>query len=216
MHPHIDPDKIMEFTLRHVPFDGWGAEALKRGAMDADVNPHEAIEVLGTDPLDLIQCYSRMVDRQMVAKLENIDLAAMKMRDRISTIVMTRLSIMTPYREAVQKAAVILSLPINVPVATRLMYETVDEMWRLAGDRSTDFSYYTKRASLSAVYSSTLLYWFRDMSADCTSTRDFLNRRLDNVMMIPKVKAQLKGAVDLVTAPLKWFINRGKDSSHPQ
>jgi ubiquinone biosynthesis protein COQ9 len=30
----------------------------------------------------------------------------------------------------------------------------VDEMWFLAGDKSVDFSWYTKRATLSAVYAS--------------------------------------------------------------
>lgn len=212
MNANLDPDRIMEFTLRHVPFDGWTGEALKRGAVDAGVDPLEAIEVLGTDPLNLISTYSHMVDRQMKERLAAVDLASMKMRDRIATIVMTRFQIMGPYREAAQKGAVLLSLPQNVPLATRLMYETVDTMWKLAGDHSTDFSYYTKRASLSAVYSSTLLYWFRDMSSEFTSTREFLNRRLDNIMMIPKIKARIKGAVDIASAPLKWFINRGKDT----
>ncbi len=208
MEPSPIADKIMEFTLRHIPFDGWTVEALKRGAVDADVNPHEAFELFGNDPLTLIEYYSHMLDRQMRDKVLQLDLNTMKIRDKVLTCLMTRLEIMAPYREAAQKAAVILSMPLNVPLGTKLMYKTVDTIWALAGDTSTDFNFYTKRATLSAVYSSTLLYWFRDMSSEFTNTRAFLNRRLDNVMTIPKIKSQIKDAFKFVSKPLRSFFGK--------
>lgn len=205
-------DKIMEFALRHIPFDGWTAEAIKRGASDAGVDPQEGIDIFGSNAIDMITYYSHMLDRQMRERAAQVDLASMKIRDRIASLLMMRLALMGPYREAAQKAATILSMPTNIPTGTKLMYETVDLMWVLAGDKSTDFSYYTKRATLSAVYSSTLLYWFRDMSHDYTSTREFLNRRLDNVMAIPKIKSKIKDAAKLVIWPLrKIFGDRNKE-----
>ncbi len=196
-------DKIMEFTLRHVPFDGWTVNALKRGAIDAGVDPDEAVRLLGDNPLDMIEYYSLMLDRQMKEAVSALDLDSMKIREKIATCVMARLKIMAPYREAAQKAAVILSMPLNAPLASRLMFQTVDTIWYLAGDTATDFNYYTKRALLSGVYSSTLLYWFRDMSNEFTNTKGFLDRRIENVMTIPKIKAQVKSGFDTVR---KFFI----------
>jgi ubiquinone biosynthesis protein COQ9 len=65
-------------------------------------------------------------------------------------------------------------------------------MWYAAGDTSTDFNFYTKRATLAGVYSSTLLYWLNDRSPGSEATWGFLDRRIDDVMKIEKLKAQVK------------------------
>lgn len=189
-------DKVIEFTLRHVPFDGWSVNAMRRGAVDAGVDLDKAIEMFGDNPLNLIQYYSEMLDRKMRESVSGIDLTQMKIRDRVATCVMERIKIMGPYREASQKAATILSMPSNVPLASKLMFKTVDQIWYLAGDQATDFNYYTKRGLLSIVYSSTMLYWFRDMSSEFSSTKSFLERRIDNVMKIPKLKGQISNGIN--------------------
>lgn len=201
-------DKIMEFTLRHVPFDGWTIEALKRGAVDAGENPDDAVRHFQARPLNMIEYYSRMLDRQVAMLAEQQDISSMKVRDRIAKCVMLRLNLMGPYREAAQKAAVILSLPQNTPLASKLVYSTVNTIWHCAGDDSTDYNFYTKRALLSFVYSSTLLYWFRDISAGYANTQEFLYRRLENVMAIPKIKSQVNQVFETITKPLKDFLGR--------
>ena len=62
-------------------------------------------------------------------------------------------------------------------------------MWYAAGDTSTDFNFYTKRATLAGVYSSTLLYWLNDRSPGGEATWGFLDRRIDDVMKIEKLKS---------------------------
>jgi ubiquinone biosynthesis protein COQ9 len=70
---------------------------------------------------------------------------------------------------------------------------TVDSIWHAAGDRSADFSWYTKRAILASVYGTTLLYWLRDMSEDDEDTLAFLDRRLAGVGRIGKARARISG-----------------------
>ena len=53
------------------------------------------------------------------------------------------------------KALAIMSLPQNITSSMEELAKLADEMWFLSGDRSVDFSWYTKRATLSAVYAST-------------------------------------------------------------
>ena len=76
----------------------------------------------------------------------------------------TRLEILKPHKEAARRAAAFLSLPLNAALGAKLLYRTVDAMWRAAGDTSTDFNFYTKRAILAGVYASTLMRWFNDTS----------------------------------------------------
>ena len=66
-------------------------------------------------------------------------------------------------------------------------------MWRLAGDTATDYNHYTKRLTLSAVYTSTLLAWLDDDSEGFADTAAFLDRRLDDVMRFEKWKGEWRG-----------------------
>ena len=75
-----------------------------------------------------------------------------------------------PHKEAIRRGLAVLALPRNVRAAATCTARTVDAIWHAAGDRSADFSWYTKRAILAAIYSATLLYWLRDTSEDDAAT----------------------------------------------
>jgi ubiquinone biosynthesis protein COQ9 len=75
----------------------------------------------------------------------------------------------------------VLALPGNARTAAAIMARTVDAIWHAAGDRSADFSWYTKRALLTAVYGATVLFWLHDTSDDDSATRAFIDRRLRGV-----------------------------------
>ena len=74
--------------------------------------------------------------------------------------------------------------------------------WRAIGDNSTDFNFYTKRALLSGVYTSTMLYWFSDNSEDFEDTWKFLANRIADVMQIEKVKAAVIKVAGSLPNPL--------------
>ena len=105
---------------------------------------------------------------------------------------MARIHAVREHKEAARRAAAFLTLPPHAALGARLVYRTVDRMWRAAGDTSTDFNFYTKRAILAGVYSSTLMRWFTDESEDEAETKSFLDARIENVMQFEKFKAQVK------------------------
>ena len=119
----------------------------------------------------------------------------MKIRERITTAVKTRLASLRPHKEAARRAAAFLTLPLHAALGAKLLYRTVDAMWRAAGDTSTDFNFYTKRAILAGVYSSTLMRWFNDASEDEAATDEFLAARIENVMQFEKFKARSERAL---------------------
>ena len=133
---------------------------------------------------DVIVAYSAYADKNMITAFhgqgaENI--ADMPVHMKIRSLILIRLKQATPYKEVVRQTLAVLARPQHAKLAAQLLYKTVDEMWRAAGDTSTDYNFYTKRATLSAVYSATLLAFLSDNSADMEKTEAFLDRRLADV-----------------------------------
>jgi len=170
-------------------FDGWTAAAVESSALGEGVDPDVARLALPRDAVGLIDLYGQGVDRELAARLPAEQLAAMKIRERIRSLLWERIRIQEPAREAIRRALAILAMPQNVASAARLSWRSADVMWRLAGDTATDYNHYSKRAILAAVYGSTLLAWLQDQSEGSAETAAFLDRRIDEVMRFEKWKA---------------------------
>lgn len=191
MHPEQTlADRLLEAALAHVAFDGWSQATLEAAALDCAVQPSQARALFPRGGLDLALAYHRQGDATMVAALATRDLAALRMRDRVALAVRMRLEAVD--REAVRRGVTLLSLPHHAPEGARALWNTADAIWNALGDTSEDGNWYTKRAILSGVYSSTVLYWLGDSSPGYEATWDFLDRRVDDVMRIEKAKAEVR------------------------
>lgn len=188
-------------------FDGWSEAALVAAATGLGVPPDRARLAIPGGAFDMIDAWFASIDAGMVARFTPSQLAAMKIRDRITNILLARLTIAAPHREALRRALAILALPTNVATATKLGWRAADAMWRLAGDDATGFAHYSKRTTLAAVYASTLLVFLDDESEDMAETRAFLARRIAGVMRFEKFKAQLRPNPDMHFSPAR-FIGR--------
>lgn len=177
-------------------FDGWTRQAVDSAAGQLGVDPVQARLAFPKTQAGMIDCYIEEVDRALEAWFTPKRLEKMKIREKIRALIWHRLETMGPAREAIRRALAILAMPQNVPQALRTGWRTADLMWRIAGDTSTDFNHYTKRMTLGAVYGSTLLVWLDDQSEGWTETAAFLDRRIDNVMKIEKLKAEWRGSSD--------------------
>lgn len=187
---------IIEAALAHIAFDGFTNKLMARAAKEAGANKDDMLRLFPNGALSLLEAYSKSVDAEMERRLTKLKLSTMPMRKRIATAVKTRLTILKPHKEAARRAVAHLSLPPNVVLGAKLVYRTVDAMWRAAGDVSTDFNFYTKRAILAGVYSATLMRWFTDEGADEIATDAFLAARIENVMQFEKLKAQAKAGLE--------------------
>jgi ubiquinone biosynthesis protein COQ9 len=183
---------VLAAALAHAPFDGFTDKLLERAGKDAGAGKKALAKLFPNGAMSLVEAYSESADREMEKKLARAKLSSMKIRDRIKTAVTARIAAMRPHKEAARRAAAFLTLPPNAALGVKLLYRTVDSMWRAAGDTSTDFNFYTKRAILAGVYSATLMRWFTDESADEQQTMEFLDRRIEDVMRFEKFKAQLR------------------------
>jgi ubiquinone biosynthesis protein COQ9 len=196
---------LIEAALNHAPFDGFSEKTLAHAASDVGAEMTVVARLFPEGAVSLVEAYSEAADREMESALGKIELESMKVRERIAVAVKARLAALRPHKEAARRAAAFLSLPPNLLLASRLIFRTVDAMWRAAGDRSTDFNFYTKRAILAGVWSSTLMRWFSDHSDGDADTERFLAARIENVMQFEKVKAQVKDRFAKIPSPFSAF-----------
>ena len=192
---------------RHAGFDGWSEAAVYAAADEMDVDRDVALLAFKGKAIAMIDAWVEAVDLELASRLTVEKLNAMKIRDRITALLATRLEIMAPDRESLRRALAIMAMPTNLARAAKMGWRSADRMWRLAGDSATDLNHYTKRMTLSAVYGSTLTVFVNDDSENFADTRAFLDRRIDNVMQIEKVKYQAKQRKEFAPS-LSRFIGR--------
>jgi len=190
----INKDDLVRAMLIHVPFDGWSDASIIAAARECGISDDEARLLLPGGAIDAIDHFTDLADRDMAVALDKLESRPMGITSIIREAILCRLDGAAPHREAVASALRVLARPQHAPLAARTLYRTVDRIWRLTGDGAVDFSFYTKRATLAGVYSATLLYWVANPSADRQRIEAFLDQRLREVALIPKISAPAQKA----------------------
>ena len=196
-------DRLLEAILPHVAFDGWTDAALAAGAADVGVDVIEVNRFFPGGASEIAAYFSGWADQKMLEALSQQDFEDLKLRERVALAVRLRLEILTPYRETVRRTTAFLSLPGNFSRAGKGVYKSVDTIWYAVGDRSSDFSFYTKRALLAGVITSTTLYWLNDESDGNADSWAFLDRRIADVMKIPALRHRLEKVACRLPDPFK-------------
>jgi ubiquinone biosynthesis protein COQ9 len=197
-------DRILAEALREIPETGVSDATLERAAEKLGVSKRELQDAFPQGPVSLAEAFSHWADRRMVELLAAQ--GVQHMRDRVTSAVRTRIEAMSSHKEAARRTAGFLAQPQHAALGAKLMMRSVDAMWRAAGDRSSDFSYYTRRATLAGVYGATFAYWLSDSSEGHAATWIFLDQRIDNVMQFEKFKGTAKEALSKLPDPMK-FLN---------
>ena len=132
---------------------------------------------------------------------------------RVALAMHIRFEVLLPWREAVRRGLSVLALPHNAPLGLRLLYDSVDAIWQGVGDHPTDFSFYTKRASLAAILAAATLYWLDDRSPNFEDTDAFVERRLADLYRLTGIRRalrrRLRRSAEPVPAVSPVALNRG-------
>jgi ubiquinone biosynthesis protein COQ9 len=181
--------RVLDEALRLAPKLGWNAGLVSRALAAAGLGDAEGQLLLPEGPRDLAALLSRRHDAVALRKLRALDLATLKIRQRIREGVVARLDAAQDHADVLRPLAAFLAFPTNLALALRLTWESADMIWRWAGDVATDENHYSKRAILSGILISTLAV---DMASGRASALTHLDARIDNVMAFEKWKAGLK------------------------
>ncbi|MBY6202638.1 COQ9 family protein [Maritalea mobilis] len=185
-------DRILDAALMHVPFDGWSEASFRAAVSDAGVDKAEAEALFPRGAVDLALAFHRRGDAAMVKALKAADLSAMRFRDRVAYAIRLRLELVEADKETVRRGVTLFALPMHAADGAKALWDTADAIWTALGDSSDDLNWYTKRATLSGVYSATVLYWLGDQSVDHSATWSFIDRRIDEVMQIETMKKKVR------------------------
>ena len=187
---------------------GWNQESIAKGCLDLNIS--SGLNGI-VSPFGVIRYLMGRWSREALESLnrEGSDFQrTQKVRERVLLGVRARLTQQLPYLPRWSEAMAIGAHPENARETAGLLWNYADEVWVLAGDRSLDYNYYTKRGLFVAVYASTELYMLSDQSENHAETWGFLERRIDNVLQIgQKVSfyknfstATLSGVTDVLSA----------------
>jgi ubiquinone biosynthesis protein COQ9 len=205
MSPDEARDRILEEMLGNVVFDGWTERAMRDSAGMAGLDAAALARAFPDGLPDMMRHFGRWTDRQMLAALEDDweGFRELTVPQRIRRCVVARLEILAPHKEAVRRLTALLALPPYAGLAARMAYDTVDTIWRAVGDDATDFSFYTKRATLAGLLGAVTLYWLNDQSEEHEATIAFLDRRLSDVAATGRAARRLGRLGDVAELPFR-------------
>ena len=206
--------QLLAAALPHVAFDGWSETSLRAACQDLSITRQMAALACPRGAIDLAIRFHHDGDEAMQVVLQKKDINAMKIREKITFSVRARLDAIRD-KEAVRRGATLMALPQHAAEGAGLVWGTCDRIWAAIGDSSADVNWYTKRLTLSSVYSATVLYWLGDNSPNHQDTWTFLDRRIENVMQFEKFKAQVNAnplAKQLLAGP-NWLLSKIKAPS---
>jgi ubiquinone biosynthesis protein COQ9 len=185
-------DELLLQALPDVVFDGWTWDVAERAAEKAGYDKDMARAVFPGGLAEFVGHLSDWADREMLHKLAHVDINAMRVRDRIHLGVMTRLDVLTPWREPVRRAMTYWAVPTRSLLGGRAVWRSADRIWVWAGDTARDYNHYTKRGLLSGVISATTLAWLNDDATDPDKVAAFLDRRIDHVLKLGRALGRFK------------------------
>jgi ubiquinone biosynthesis protein COQ9 len=183
---------IIDALLQNVPVDGWTTTAVRNALKSLGEPPENAPLIFPGGTAEMIEAYCTLADERMITEAQQANIAALRTPARVKRALQIRFTQNRPHKEAIRRALGYLANPRYTALNVKTLARTVDSIWFAAADTSADFAWYTKRAILAGIYTSTLLFWLRDTSEDDTDTLAFIDRRLAASARLGKLTQKFK------------------------
>eukprot|EP01136_Pigoraptor_vietnamica_P006932 Opistho-1_new@40503 len=147
--------------------------------------------ILFRGPIDLVDHFVVSSNVRLVTHMREVGFGSDDTHERLHEALRLRLSMQLPYVRQWPQAMALMAHPAHFAHSAQHLMRLVDDVWFHAGDRATDFSWYTKRAALAAIYNATELVMVQDTSPEYQDTWRFLRSRLDDARAVAVVKEEL-------------------------
>ena len=194
-------ERLLDAMLDIVPDMGWTRAALDKAAEKAGLSVGQALLSAPNGVPDVLEALGKRAARaagRAVLAADN-----QKVRQKVRAGVKGWLAALDAHKPAVKRAA---ATPANLLTGPKGLWAAADAIWAALSDKSTDYNWYTKRITLSAVLGSTLTAWLG--TDDEAEVDAFLDRRIENVMQFEKLKSQARDAFAKFPDPLDLFGQR--------
>ena len=175
---------------------GWSENLFDNISKESSYTCKEIYDLFPEGYLSIVQIYLEEIDEKMTKESKKINLIRLKIHERIRELCILRLNIMAKEKDLASKTFLHLLLPFNCKFSSKNLYKTVDQIWFLAGDNSTDFNFYSKRIILASIYTSIMIHFINNDNMD--ETLFLLNKLLRRVSTIPQIKSNINNFTKII------------------
>ena len=203
-------EKIANQFIKDVPKFGWSRDTLLGSAKKLKVTTSILAKEFPGFEADILKFIISQNNQKVEKLYQSFNHDRLRMRDRVKTLLELKFETNQYLKDTLPEILKNLLRPGNIIGSLKLLNQNSDFIWKLAGDTSNDFSYYSKRGLLSIVYLSTLIYWLNDSSYKMIGTKSFISRAVDNVV---DGMSKLKQLSILKTLAQNFLDKRSKSAS---
>ena len=178
--------KILNLSKYVISKYGWNDLIFKKISKEKKININEINLFFPNGFKEMIKYSLSCLNYDLEKQINQINIKNIPLHKKIKKIVLTKIEIMNDNKNFYKKTFYYLMIPTNYKLLTSQLYVSIDLMWRLSDDTSTDFNYYTKRIILSGVYSSVIMSFLKN--DNMIEIENVLDNRLSKVSKIPVLK----------------------------
>ena len=175
-------EKLAKLFIQEVPKFGWSRETLLQSAKKQRISTSVLAKLFPSFEYDVLKFIIAQNNIQVEKNYNSFNNSRLKTRDKIKTILELKFDSNEYLKKSLPEMLKFLLRPGNLLMSIKMLHENSDFIWNLAGDKSNDFSFYSKRGLLSMVYLATLIYWLNDKSTKGIGTKNFISKSVDGIV----------------------------------
>ena len=175
-------EKLAKLFIQEVPKFGWSRETLLQCAKKQRISTSILAKLFPSFEYDVLKFIIAQNNIQVEKNYNSFNNSRLKTRDKIKTILELKFDSNEYLKKSLPEMLKFLLRPGNLLMSIKMLHENSDFIWNLAGDKSNDFSFYSKRGLLSMVYLATLIYWLNDKSTKGIGTKNFISKSVDGIV----------------------------------
>ena len=181
---------VLRFAKEFVSEKGLTKNCLENISKKYGLNTDETDLLFPQGNIDLIKFALEQLNNDLEVYCRQIDLIRLPIHKRIRKVLLSKISLMNKDKPFYRSIFLNLLIPKKNFSLSSQLYNSVDQLWFIAGDSSTDFNFYTKRLILSGIYSRVMLFFFNNNNQE--ELENILDESLKRVSKIPEIKSKLK------------------------
>jgi len=182
--------EVLKFAKIFISEKGFSKNSLESISKKYGLDINETELLFPEGNIDLIKFTLEQLDNELEEYCRKIDLIRLPVHKRIKKVLLSKIFLMNKNKLFYRSIFFNLLIPKKKFSLSSQLYNSVDQIWFIAGDSSTDFNFYTKRLILSVIYSRIMLFFFNNNNQQ--ELEDILDESLQRVSKIPEIKSKLK------------------------
>jgi len=182
--------EVLKYAKIFISEKGLNKNSLENISKRYGLNINEIELLFPEGNIDLIKFTLEQLNKELEEYCKKIDLIRLPVHKRIKKVLLSKISLMNKNKLFYRSIFLNLLIPKKNFSLSNQLYNSVDQIWFIAGDSSTDFNFYTKRLILSGIYSRVILFFFNNNNQE--ELEKILDESLKRVSKIPEIKSKLK------------------------